>query len=152
MMVAARNLNPLQILLVEDNPVDILMTRNALQDGKIFHNLSVVEDGDEAMDFLRRKGRFADAPSPDLILLDLNLPKKSGREILADLKENPDLMHIPVIVLTTSDSEKDIHMSYSLGANCFITKPVDLEQFTNMVKSIEGFWFTIVELPTRDDT
>jgi two-component system, chemotaxis family, response regulator Rcp1 len=152
MMVSARNLNPLQILLVEDNPVDVLMTRRALQEGKIYHNLSVVEDGDEAIDFLRRTGKFADAPPPDLILLDLNLPKKSGREVLAEVKEDPDLLHIPVIVLTTSGAEKDIVMSYSLGANCFITKPVDLEQFTGMVKSIEGFWFTVVELPTRDDT
>ncbi len=152
MMVSSRNLSPLQILLVEDNAVDVLMTRRALQEGKIYHKLSVVEDGDEAMDFLRRRGKFADAPSPDLILLDLNLPKKSGREVLAEVKEDPDLLHIPVIVLTTSGAEQDILLSYSLGANCFITKPVDLEQFTSMVKSIEGFWFTVVELPTRDDT
>jgi two-component system, chemotaxis family, response regulator Rcp1 len=137
---------PVEILLVEDNPVDVLVTRHALQEGRVCNSLSVVQDGEEAMEFLRRQGSYATAPVPDLILLDLNLPKKSGREVLAEIKQDPNLLHIPVIVLTTSEAEKDILASYKLHANCFITKPVDLDQFMAVVKSVEGFWFAVVRL------
>ena len=135
--------------MVEDNPLDVIMTREALEDGKVCNNLSVVEDGEQAMDFLHRKGAYADAPRPDVILLDLNLPRKDGREVLIEIKADPMLQHIPVIVLTTSKAEEDIVRSYKLHANCFITKPVDLEQFTNVIKSIEDFWFEIVKLPPK---
>lgn len=147
MMVRGSKVEPIEILLVEDNPVDVLMTRHALQEAKVYNNLYVMEDGEEAMDFLYRNGNYADAPRPDLILLDLNLPKKSGREILTEIKQDPRLLHIPVVVLTTSEEERDIAMCYQLHGNCFITKPVDMEQFTQVIKSIEGFWFTIVKLP-----
>jgi len=147
MMVRGSKVEPIEILLVEDNPVDVLMTRHALQEAKVYNNLYVTEDGEEAMDFLHRNGAYADAPHPDLILLDLNLPKKSGREILSEIKQDPRLLHIPVVVLTTSEEERDIAMCYQLHGNCFITKPVDMEQFTKVIKSIEGFWFTIVKLP-----
>jgi len=143
------NPKPVEILLVEDNPLDVIMTREALEDGKVCNNLSVVEDGEQAMDFLHRKGAYADAPRPDVILLDLNLPRKDGREVLIEIKADPMLQHIPVIVLTTSKAEEDIVRSYKLHANCFITKPVDLEQFTNVIKSIEDFWFEIVKLPPK---
>jgi two-component system, chemotaxis family, response regulator Rcp1 len=147
MMVMGQDIKAAEILLVEDNPVDVLVTKRALQEGRVCNNLNVVEDGEEAMDFLYRRGKYSHAPRPDLILLDLNLPRKSGREILVEIKQNPDLLHIPVVVLTTSEAEKDILLSYNLHANCFVTKPVDLEQFTNVIKSIEGFWFTVVRLP-----
>jgi two-component system, chemotaxis family, response regulator Rcp1 len=147
MMVRGSKVEPVEILLVEDNPVDVLMTRQALQEAKVYNNLYVTEDGEEAMDFLYRNGKYTDAPRPDLILLDLNLPKKSGREILTEIKQDPHLLHIPVVVLTTSEEERDISMCYQLHGNCFITKPVDMEQFTQVIKSIEGFWFTIVKLP-----
>lgn len=147
MMARGTKLEPIEILLVEDNPVDVMMTRHALQDAKVFNNLHVAEDGEEATDFLYRNGRYSSAPRPDLILLDLNLPKKNGREILAEVKRDPDLLDIPVIILTTSEEEKDVTMCYQLHGNCFITKPVDMEQFTQVVRSIEGFWFTIVKLP-----
>jgi len=136
-----------EILLVEDNPMDALITREALKEARVGNRLSVVEDGEEAMDFLRREGDFSDAPLPDLILLDLNLPTKDGREVPKEIKENPSLKHIPIVILTTSRAEEDILKSYQLHANCFITKPVDLEQFTSVIRSIEGFWFTIVKLP-----
>jgi len=138
-----------EILLVEDNPMDVIVTREALLEGKVNNRLSVAEDGEEALDFLLRKGKFADAPRPDVILLDLNLPKKDGREVLAEIKQHPLLLDIPVVILTTSKAEEDILKSYRLHANCFITKPVDLEQFTSVIRSIEGFWFTIVKLPPR---
>lgn len=147
MMVMGHKVKSIEILLIEDNPVDVLMTRRALEEAKVFNQLHVVEDGEEAMDFLYQQGNYADAPRPDLILLDLNLPKKSGREILAEVKKDPRLLAIPVIILTTSEAEKDISMCYENHGNCFITKPVDMEQFTHVVKSIEGFWFTIVNLP-----
>jgi CheY-like chemotaxis protein len=147
MMVRNTEVQPIEILLVEDNPVDVLMTRHALQDGKVFNNLHVAEDGEEATDFLHRTGKHSGAPRPDLILLDLNLPRKSGREILAEIKRDPDLLDIPVVVLTTSAEEQDVAMCYQLHGNCFITKPVDMEQFTQVVRSIEGFWLTIVKLP-----
>ena len=138
---------PIEILLVEDNPGDIRLTREGLKEGRIFNNLSVVEDGVEAMAFLRRKGEYADAPHPDLILLDLNLPKKDGREVLKEIKSDPKLRRIPVVILTTSRAQEDIMDTYDQHANCYITKPVDFDQFVNVVKSIENFWLTIVRLP-----
>jgi CheY-like chemotaxis protein len=146
-MAMRQDLKCVEILLVEDNPVDVLVTKRALQGGNVCNNLHVVQDGEEAMDFLYQRGKYSNAPRPGLILLDLNLPKKSGREVLAEIKQDPGLLHIPVIVLTTSEADADILLSYSLHANCFITKPVDLEQFTDVVRSIEGFWFTVVKLP-----
>ncbi|HLI26557.1 MAG TPA: response regulator [Chloroflexota bacterium] len=140
---------PIEILLVEDSPADVDLTREALEDAKVRNHLSVVADGVEALAFLRREGRYADAPRPDLILLDLNLPKKDGREVLAEIKADPALRRIPVVVLTTSEAEQDILRSYDLHANCYITKPVDLEAFIEVVRSIEGFWLAIVRLPTE---
>ena len=137
----------IEILLVEDNPGDVRLTQEALKDAKVLNNLHVVEDGVEAMAFLRQEGKHADAPRPDVILLDLNLPKKDGREVLAEIKADPALMCIPVVVLTTSQAEEDILKSYNLHANCFVTKPVDLDQFIRVVQSIEQFWLTIVKLP-----
>jgi len=140
---------PIEILLVEDNPGDVRLTVEALKDGKVSNRLSVVGDGVEAMAFLRREGRFANAPRPHLILLDLNLPKKDGREVLAEVKQDPNLKRIPVVVLTTSQAEQDILRSYELHANAYITKPVDFEHFMGVVKSVEDFWLTIVKLPPR---
>lgn len=138
---------PAEILLVEDNPGDVRLTQECFKESKISNNLSVVMDGQEAIDFLRQKGNFANVPRPDLILLDLNLPRKDGREVLAEIKADPDLRKIPVVVLTISKAEQDILKSYDLHANCFITKPIDINQFTAIVKSIEDFWLTIVKLP-----
>jgi chemotaxis family two-component system response regulator Rcp1 len=138
---------PVDILLVEDNPGDADLAREALENSKLHNDLSVVGDGVEAMDFLRRKGKYAHAPRPDLILLDLNLPRKDGREVLAEIKGDPDLKRIPVVILTMSKDEEDVLKSYNLHANCFITKPIDLTQFMKVVKSIEDFWLTIVKLP-----
>jgi CheY-like chemotaxis protein len=132
---------------VEDNPGDVRLTVEALKEGKVHNNLSVVADGVEALAFLRRGRKYADAPRPDLILLDLNLPRKDGREVLAEIKADESLKRIPVIILTTSQAEEDILKAYDLNGNCYITKPVDLEQFFTVVKSIEGFWLTIVKLP-----
>jgi CheY-like chemotaxis protein len=140
---------PIEILLVEDNPGDVRLTVEALKEGKVRHNLRVAHDGVEALAFLRRQGAFADAVRPDLILLDLNLPRMDGREVLAEVKSDPDLKIIPVVVLTTSGAEQDIVRTYQLQANCYITKPVDLEQFITVVRSIEEFWLTIVTLPSR---
>jgi chemotaxis family two-component system response regulator Rcp1 len=140
---------PIDILLVEDNPGDADLAREALENSKLHNDLSVVGDGVEAMDFLRRKGKYAQAPRPDLILLDLNLPKKDGREVLAEIKGDPDLKRIPVVILTMSKDEEDVLTSYNLHANCFITKPIDLTQFMKVVKSIEDFWLTIVKLPVN---
>ena len=137
----------LDILLVEDNPADVRLTREAFLEGKILNNLIVAKDGVEAMDILHRRGAHADAVRPDLILLDLNLPRKDGREVLAEIKSNPSLMRIPVVVLTTSRAEMDIVKSYNLHANCYVVKPVDLDQFINVVKSIDNFWLTAVTLP-----
>lgn len=137
----------IEILLVEDNPGDIRLTQEALKDSKLQNNLSIVQDGVEALAFLRREGDYNRAPRPDIILLDLNLPRKDGREVLAEIKEDRDLRRIPVVVLTTSEDEKDVYMSYNLHANCYITKPVDLTRFIEIVKTIEGFWFQIVKLP-----
>jgi two-component system, chemotaxis family, response regulator Rcp1 len=139
---------PIDILLVEDNPGDVRLTREALKEGKVLNTLSVAGDGVEALAFLRRGGKYADAPRPDLILLDLNLPKKDGREVLAEIKTDDNLKRIPVVVLTTSQAEQDIIKSYNLYANCYITKPVDLDQFITVLQSIEDFWLTIVKLPS----
>lgn len=138
---------PLDILLVEDNPADVRLTREAFREGKILNNLMVVKDGVEAMTLLRREPPYADAPRPDLILLDLNLPRKDGREVLAEIKADPSLMRIPVVVLTTSQAETDIVKSYNLHANCYVVKPVDLDRFLDVVKSIDSFWLTAVTLP-----
>ena len=138
---------PIEILLVEDNPGDVRLTQEALKEAKVRNNLHVVEDGVEALAFLRQEGQYADAPRPDLILLDLNLPKKDGREVLADIKADDELKRIPVVILTVSKAEEDILKTYNLHANCYITKPVNLDQFLAVVKSIEGFWLTVVKLP-----
>ena len=137
----------IEILLVEDNTGDVRLTIEALKDGKIHNHLSVASDGEEALAFLRRQGQYAKAPRPDLILLDLNLPKKDGREVLMEIKQEEDLKRIPVVVLSISTAEKDILKTYDLHANCYINKPVDFDQFINVVKSIEDFWFTVVKLP-----
>ena len=136
-----------QILLVEDNQGDIRLTIEALEEGKLRINLSIVEDGVKALEFLRNEGLYENAPRPDLILLDLNLPRKDGREVLSEIKSDPSFKLIPVVVLTTSDAEIDILKSYGLGANCYITKPVDINHFIEVVKQIEEFWLTIVKLP-----
>ena len=141
---------PITILLVEDNPGDVRLTIETLKSAKVRNTLHVARDGIDAMAFLRREPPFTDAPRPDLILLDLNLPKKDGREMLADLKAEPSLRRIPVVVLTTSQAEEDILRSYDLHANCYITKPIDLNQFIIVVKSIENFWLTIVSLPSHE--
>jgi chemotaxis family two-component system response regulator Rcp1 len=138
---------PIEILLVEDNPGDVDLTREGLAGFKVRNTLHVAVDGMEAMDFLRRTGKYAGVPRPDLILLDLNLPRKNGREVLAEVKSDPDLRRIPVVILTTSKEEEDILKSYNLHANCYITKPIDLGQFMKVVRSIEDFWLTIVRLP-----
>jgi CheY-like chemotaxis protein len=140
---------PVEILLVEDNPGDVRLTVEALKEGKFLNRLTVVKDGVEALTLLRWQGRYANAPRPHLILLDLNLPKKDGREVLAEIKADDNLKRIPVVILTTSQAEQDILKSYSLHANCYITKPVDLDQFIAVVKSIEDFWLGIVMLPVN---
>ncbi|WP_370684498.1 response regulator [Nostoc sp. KVJ20] len=138
---------PIEVLLVEDNPGDAQLTRIALEDSKISIHLNVVEDGVEAMAFLRKQDKYAKVPHPDIILLDLNLPRKDGREVLAEIKGDENLKRIPVVVLTTSQAEEDILKAYNLCANCYITKPVDFDQFVKIVQSIENFWFAIVKLP-----
>lgn len=140
---------PIKILLVEDNPGDVRLILETLKENKLRNNLDVVEDGVEALAFLGREGKYADAPRPDLILLDLNLPKKDGREVLAEIKADENLRRIPVVILTTSKAEEDILKAYDLNANCYVTKPVDLDQFIKVVKSIEEFWLTIVKLPAE---
>lgn len=147
MKILKGNIRPIEILLVEDNPGDVRLTREALKEGKVLNKLNVVKDGVEAMEFLRKRGKFTIESRPDLILLDLNLPKKDGREVLAEVKGDPNLKRIPVVILTTSKSEQDIIKTYDLHANCYITKPVDLNQFMNVIQSIEEFWLTIVNLP-----
>jgi chemotaxis family two-component system response regulator Rcp1 len=138
---------PIEILLVEDSPGDVRLTREALREAKVRNTLHVASDGIEATSFLWRQGKNADAPRPDLILLDLNLPRKSGREVLEEIKSDPSLKSIPVVILTTSSAEEDILRSYQLHANCYITKPVDLDQFMRVVKTIDNFWLAIVKLP-----
>jgi chemotaxis family two-component system response regulator Rcp1 len=138
---------PVEILLVEDNPGDYRLTQEALREGKVYNNLHWVKDGVEALDFLNRRGKHAGAPRPDIILLDLNLPKKDGREVLSEIKEDADLKSIPVVILTTSKAEEDVLRSYDLHANCYVTKPVDLDKFIVVVQSIDRFWLTIATLP-----
>jgi len=138
---------PIEILLVEDNPGDVRLTKEALKDAKVRNNLNVAMDGVDALAFLRKQGKFAAAARPDLILLDLNLPRKNGREVLEEIKTDPAFQHIPVVILTTSRAEQDVLESYRLRANAFVTKPVDLEQFLKVVSSIEQFWLEIVKLP-----
>lgn len=138
---------PVEVLLVEDNPGDIRLTQEAFKDGRVLVNLTVASDGVEAMEVLNRKGAYANSRRPDLILLDLNLPKKNGREVLVEIKADEYLKRIPVIIMTTSKAEQDIHRAYNLNANCYITKPVELDEFLNVVRSIEDFWLTIVTLP-----
>jgi two-component system, chemotaxis family, response regulator Rcp1 len=139
--------SPIEILLVEDNPGDERLTREALKEGKVYHKLHWAKDGVEAMEFLERRGKHKDAPRPDIILLDLNLPKKDGREVLQEIKSSEELKRIPVVVLTTSKAEEDVLKTYNLHANCYVTKPVDLEKFIVVVRSIDIFWLTVVTLP-----
>ena len=150
-MNSAIKCGPIEILLVEDNPGDVRLTIEALKEGRFANIINVAVDGFEAMAFLRREGKYANAPKPDLILLDLNLPKKNGREVLAEIKTDSNLKCIPVVILTSSQAEKDIVETYNLHANCYITKPVDFEQFIRVVRSIEDFWFAVVRLPPRED-
>ena len=137
----------MEILLVEDNPGDHRLTQEALREGKVYNNLHWVQDGVEALEFLKRRGKYADSPRPDIILLDLNLPKKDGRQVLSEIKGDEELRSIPVVVLTTSKAEEDVLRSYDLHANCYVTKPVDLDKFIVVVQSIDRFWLTVVTLP-----
>ena len=146
-MTDESKLHRIEILLVEDNPGDVRLTQEALKEGKVYNNLNVVYDGVEAMAYLRREGKYVDAVVPDIILLDLNLPKMDGREVLAAIKDDKNIKRIPVVVLTTSKDDEDVLKVYDLHANCYITKPVDLEQFLHVVQSIKDFWFTVVKLP-----
>jgi chemotaxis family two-component system response regulator Rcp1 len=143
---------PIEILLVEDSDADVRLTIEAMKDAKVANRLSVVEDGVKAVEFLQRKGAYADAPAPDLILLDLNLPRKDGREVLQEIKADPVLRRIPVVVLTTSHAEEDIFKAYDLHANCYITKPVDFDQFMKIVHTLEDFWLVAVKLPHHDNS
>jgi len=142
--------SPIKILLVEDNPGDARLAQEALKEAKMANDIHWVDDGVKAMEFLRRQGEYQDAPRPDVVLLDLNLPRMDGREVLAEIKTDPDLKRIPVVVLTVSEAEEDILRSYNLHANCYITKPLELDRFMEVVQQIEDFWLTIVKLPPRD--
>lgn len=148
-MAGLKTVHPIEILLVEDNPGDVRLTREALKDAKVANTLHVVEDGVSALDFLRRHPPFSDVPRPDLILLDLNLPRKNGREVLSEIKSDDRFRAIPVVILTTSQAEEDVLRAYNLHANCYITKPVDFTQFTTIVRTIEDFWLTVVTLPPK---
>jgi two-component system, chemotaxis family, response regulator Rcp1 len=139
----------IEILLVDDSPEDVDLTREALEGTKFANNLSVVFDGDEAMKFLRKEGKYKTAPRPSLVFLDLNMPKKNGHEVLAEMKEDANLMDIPVVILTTSTGEEDVSQAYKHHANCYVAKPVNMQQFTKVVQAIDNFWFAIVELPTH---
>ena len=141
------SLHPIEILLVEDNPGDSRLAKEALKESKLKNNLYVAEDGVEAMNFLYKTGKYSKMPRPDLVILDLNLPKKDGREVLAEIKNDDNLKRIPVVILTISKAEEDILKTYNLHANCYVTKPLDLDQFMKVVRSIEDFWLTIVKLP-----
>ncbi len=145
------NTEPIEILLVEDNPGDARLAVEVLKDGKVLNNLHHVKDGVEAMQFLSRQAEYSQVPLPDLILLDLNLPRKDGREVLAEVKEDPELKLVPVVVLTTSEAERDLLKSYDLHANAYVVKPVDLDRFIEIVEAIEDFWFTVVKLPQVGD-
>lgn len=140
---------PVDILLVEDNPADVRLTREALREGKVRNNLHVMQDGQEALDFLFQKGRYTQAPRPDIVLLDLNLPKKDGREVLAEIKSSPRLRTIPVTILTISKAEEDVLKTYEHHANCYIIKPIDMDQFLRVMRSVEDFWLEIVKLPPK---
>lgn len=150
-MTSTPNTEPIEILLVEDNPGDARLAREALKESKVRNTIHHAKDGVEAMRFLRRQAEHAGSPPPDLILLDLNLPRKNGREVLAEVKEDPELRQIPVVVMTTSEAEKDLLESYDLHANAFIVKPMDLDRFIDVVQAIEIFWFTVVKLPPREE-
>ncbi|GJL62017.1 MAG: response regulator [Nitrospirales bacterium] len=145
----SRQADPINVLMVEDDEEDVELTKESLKSSKVTLNLQVVEDGEQALFYLRRTPPYTEATRPDLILLDLNLPKKNGREVLAEMRQDDSLRSIPVIILTTSDQEEDVLKTYQLGANCYITKPVGLDQFTKVVCSIDNFWFSIVKLPSR---
>ncbi len=144
------NLNSIDILIVEDNDGDARLIREVFNENKLFNSLHFVRDGEEAMDFLFRRGKYDDAVRPDLIILDLNLPRKDGREVLAEIKSDPLLKQIPVVIMTISQAEEDILKSYNLHANCYVTKPIDLNQFSKVIRSIENFWFSIVKLPPKE--
>ena len=152
MMANHAAVKQIEILLVEDNEGDIGLVEEVFQEAKIRNNLHIAEDGEEAMLFLHKEGKFSDVPRPDIILLDLNLPRKDGREVLKEIKEDSSLKRIPVVVLTTSKAEEDILKSYDLHANSYITKPVDFDQFIKVIKSIEDFWLDVVKLPSKDDS
>ncbi len=143
------NIKVIDILVVEDNSGDARLIKEVLNDNKIFSSFYLAKDGVEAMDFLKKKGQFKSVPKPDLIILDLNLPRKDGREVLAEIKTDEELKHIPIVIMTISQAEEDILKSYNLHANCYITKPIDLNQFIKVVKSIEDFWFSVVKLPPK---
>jgi len=149
--VTEQQRGPLGVLLVEDDPGDVLIAQEALKASRLTSKLTVVSDGVEAIKYLRRQDTYRDVPRPDLILLDLNLPRKDGREVLAEIKEDPELRLIPVVVLTTSEAERDLLRSYDLHANAFVVKPIDLDRFIEIVQTIESFWFTVVKLPPRGD-
>lgn len=142
-------LNTIDILIVEDNKGDARLIKEVLNENKLFNSLYFVNDGVEAMEFLHATGKYEEAPKPDLIILDLNLPRKDGREVLSEIKSDPHLKHIPVVIMTISQAEEDILKSYNLHANCYVTKPIDLNQFIKVVKSIENFWFSVVKLPVK---
>ena len=140
---------PIEILMVEDNPSDVRLTIEAFKDAKVLNNMSVATDGEDALKFLKREGPYKDAPRPDLILLDLNLPKMNGKEVLGEIKRDPDLKRIPVVVLTTSDNEQDVRGAYDLHVNAYVRKPVDLDQFIKIVEAVEGFWLSVVKFPPK---
>ncbi|MFP4099980.1 response regulator [Coleofasciculus sp.] len=148
-MAFIKTVRPIEILLVEDSPSDADLTVDAFSEARVLNNLHWVEDGVEALTFLRRQGQYSDVPRPDLILLDLNMPKKDGREVLAEIKADSKLKRIPVIILTTSAAERDILKTYELNGNCYVTKPIDVEQFMSVVKIIEAFWLAVVQLPSE---
>jgi len=149
-MNGAPGTRPAEILLIEDNPADIRLTQEVFQEGKVAHRLHVVSDGERAMEFLRGEARYVGAPRPDLVLLDLNLPGKDGREVLSEIKQDPALRRIPVVVMTGSAAEADVYQAYDLSCNCYLAKPLDLAEFVKVVRSIEEFWLTIVTLPPRE--
>jgi two-component system, chemotaxis family, response regulator Rcp1 len=146
-MADTTNTTPIEILLVEDNPGDVRLLTETFREGKVYNTITVVEDGVQALAYLRREGQYADAHRPDLVLLDLSLPRKNGQEVLSEIKQDPDLKRIPVVVITSSQAEKDILQAYDNYVNCYLTKPVDLEQFMAVVRSVEDFWLTVVKLP-----
>jgi len=150
-MTSRINGRPARVLLVEDDPGDVELTRETLRDGKVHIELQVVNDGFEALQYLRKQGDHRDALMPDLVILDLNLPRKDGREVLREIREDPELKHLPVVVLTTSSADEDIVRSYGLGANCYATKPMGLGEFSKIVKAIQEFWLTVVKLPPNHD-